>query len=692
MTGDLDVVFSPRRIALVGASDQPGKLGRLLWDNLTTFPGDVVPVTTSARSVAGVAAVASLRDVPGPVDLAVIAVPAPAVPKVVGDAAASGIPAVVVLTGGFAEVGTQGQRLQEQLVAAAGAGGVRVIGPNSLGVQNCDLPLNASMAAGVPPGGGGISLVTQSGAYGMAMHTLGMEEQARFAKVCAVGNQVDVTSAELLEHLADDPATTVACFFLESLPDGRAFYEAARRATPRMPVVVARTGRSSAGARAARSHTAALAGNAAVEQGALAQAGVLQTRSGLEMMDVARALARQPAPRGRRVGIVTNSGGTGVELADLLADEGMQVPALSATLQAKLARLLPAHGSPANPVDVTPAWPRFAMMYPKAVDLLARSGEVDVVVPVLLQRAAADETVAIGIRDTVAGLHDDGHAVPVHVCWVAPRAARGNADLLQDAGVSCFEWPERTARAVAHAVRHGERAHAAHPTGAAPKPATLAETLRAAASGPLPTDRGRCLLEAAGIDAVTSHACSSPEEAVQAASQLGFPVVVKLSHPSVLHRSDVGGVRTALRDDNQVLAATRELLASWPDGQVLVQPQLSGVELVVGGLRDPQFGPAVMVGVGGILVEAIRDVAFGLAPLTLDEARALWGGLRGRPVLEGARGGAAADLDALADVTARVGDLLVAEPRLAEVDLNPLIACGDRVTAVDWRLLVGHPA
>ncbi|WP_198949997.1 CoA-binding protein, partial [Kineosporia sp. A_224] len=442
----LDALFAPRRVALVGASDRAGTLGALLGRNLASFPGEVVAVRSGQ----------SLRDVEGPVDLAVVAVPAAAVPAVAADAAAAGVAAMVVLSGGFAETGPDGAALQAALVAAAAGGAdggrpVRVVGPNCFGVQNCDLPLNASIASGLPAGGGGISFVSQSGAYGMAIYDLAHDDHVRFAKICAPGNTSDVSVTELLDALADDPATRTLCFLLESLPDGRAFVERARAVTADKPVVVLKTGRSAAGARAAASHTAALASREAVWRGAFRQAGVVEVTSGQELLDVARALDGQPLPRGDRVAIVTNSGGTGVELADLLADEGLVVPELSPALQEQVRALLPPYASPANPVDVTPAWSLFATVYPALVDLLARSGEVDAVVPVLLQRSATDPDCVEGVRAAVERLRADGVDVPVYVCWVAPRSARPHADLLQAAGVPVLDWPARTARAVGRA-------------------------------------------------------------------------------------------------------------------------------------------------------------------------------------------------------------------------------------------------
>jgi acetyltransferase len=684
----LAAVFEPRRVALVGASDQPGKMGELFWRNLSSFPGDVIPVTASAATVDGRPAYPTLSDVDGEIDLAVVVVPAPAVPGVLRDAAAKGVRAAVVISGGFAETGPEGARLQDEMIAAAHDGGVRVVGPNCFGIQNCDLPLNASMAAGEPLGGGGITLATQSGAYGMAIYALGLDERTRFAKVYAAGNKADIADAEVLRYLRADPASRTLCFFLESLPDGRAFYEEARLTTPHKPVIVAKTGRSAAGARAALSHTGALAGRGAVGRAAFAQAGIIEARTGLEMMDVARALDAQPPPAGPRVAVITNSGGTGVELADLLAEEGLEVPELSAALQRELRACLPAFASARNPVDMTPVWTRFAELYPMLVERLARSGEVDAVVPVLLQRSALDEQVAIGVRDVVARLRADGVPVPVYVCWVAPRAARPNADLLAEAGVPCFDWPERTARALGHAARYGQARFEVRPSRPAPPRPPGLPFLE---PGLLDAGAGAALLGAFDIPTVESVICETADGAAAAAVGLGFPVVAKALHPELVHKSDRGGVRVGLADHGDVQAAASELLDLAPGGRVLVQRQASGIEVVVGGIRDPQFGPAVMVGLGGVLVEVLGDVAFALAPLRADEARRLVERLQGFAALTGARGREAVDLDALARVVCAVGDLLVAVPEVAELDLNPVLGRAAGCVAVDWRIVVALP-
>ncbi|MGH3882572.1 MAG: acetate--CoA ligase family protein, partial [Pseudonocardiaceae bacterium] len=510
--------------------------------------------------------------------------------------------------------------------------------------------------------------------------------------VYAVGNKADISDAELLRYLATDPASRTLCFFLESLPDGREFCDAAEAARAAgKPVIVARTGRSPAGIRAAQSHTAALAGHERIWRAAFEQAGVLVARSGLEMLDAARALDSQPPPAGSRVAIITNSGGTGVELADLLADEGLTVPELSPALQDELRPLLPQHASAANPIDITPVWPRFAELYPYLVDRLARSGEVDVVVPVLLQRAATDEAVAVGVRDAVARLRSAGVTVPVYVCWVAPRSARANAELLQESGVPCFEWPERTARAVAHAVRAGGR-HGRHS-----EPFSGFQGARSRHSEPfggrpqhLDPDLGARMLRGAGVGVVESVSCRDVTEAVDAAERLGYPVVCKVVHPDLVHRSDVGGVRLHLTGLDAVRSAAHTLFGLADGARVQVQPQLSGVEVAVGGLRDSQFGPVVMIGLGGILVEVMGDVAFGLAPLQTGDAHRLIASLRGYAVLTGARGREPVDLDALVGAVSAVGDLLVARSEIVELDLNPLLATSSGAVAVDWRITVAE--
>jgi acyl-CoA synthetase (NDP forming) len=686
----LAAVFAPRRVALVGASDRPGSVGRLLWDNLADFPGEVLPVCQAA-TVGGRPAYPDLRHVPGTVDLAIVVTPAATVPDIIRSAARK-VSAVVVLSAGFAETGPAGAKLQAEAVHAARAGGVRLIGPNCFGVQNADLPLNASIAAGPPRGGGGVSIVTQSGSYGMAVHALGQDEGLRVAKVFAAGNKADVTDAEVLGYLRQDPETRVICLLLESITDARGFFTEACRTTAVKPVIAVVGGRTGAGQRAAVSHTAALAADDAVRDAALRQAGVVRVRTGLQVLDAARALSGQPMPRGPRVAVVTNSGGTGVELADLLADEGLAVPELSPALQEELRALLPGYASAVNPVDMTPAWSLFTAVYPAAIELLARSGEVDVVVPVLLQRSASPE-VAAAVRDAVARLRADGNTVPVYVCWVAPRSADAHTSLLQEAGIPCFAWPQRTAQAVGAAVRCGilasESGDAPAPMRRRTPPRTFPRDALTAADGLLAAGAARSLLAAAGVPVIETVRCTSPAEAQTAADRLGYPAVAKVDHPELTHKSDAGGVRLGLTSADAVRAAAADLLALADGAAVLVQPQHQGIELLIGGVRDPEFGAMVAAGFGGVLVETQRDVQLAVAPVDTGQATAMLRALRGAAVFGGLRGSPPVDLGPVADLIAAVSELMADNPQIAELDLNPVLAGPDGCTAVDWRIRVG---
>jgi acetyltransferase len=685
----LGPLLAPSRVAVVAGR---GRVGQLLRDNLAGLLGQVESWPPPADDAAG----------PWPpgddvVDLAVIALPAAAVPSALARIPPGRVRTAVVLAGGFAETGPDGAALQDRLVAAARSVGVRIVGPNCLGVLDGGRGLNASLGPPLPAGprDGGVALVTQSGAYAMSAAGL-LREGLPVGAVVSVGNEADVSAAELLDRLGADPGTRVLCFLLEQLRHPREFLRHARRIAPGKPVVVLRTGRSADGGRAAGSHTAALATDARLTAAALQQAGVTSVRSGQELFDVAAVLALQPLPRGARAGVVTNSGGLAVELTDLLADAGVTVPELSPALQDRLRPLLPAFGSPRNPVDVTPAWQRFATAYPRATDLLARSGEVDLVVPVLLHRAATDDGVAAGLAEVVAGLRADGVPVPVYGCWLADRDRTATRPAYRDAGIPLLDWADRTARAVGHAV-HAGRVRERPPAVPVPAPRRPPVPRSGRPAGWLPPDEAAVLLAAAGVPLVAAEVCRTAQEAAASAARIGGPVAVKVVHPALVHKSDVGGVRVGV-PPAEVRGVAAELLRLADGARVMVQPVVrGGPELVVGGLRDPDLGPAVAVGLGGVLVELLDDVALGLAPLDRAQARELIGSLRARAVLDGARGGSPVDRESLAALVVAVGDLLTAAPWIAEVDLNPVVGGPSGVAVVDWRVRVaptrrGEPA
>ena len=675
----LDSLFNPSRVAVVGASDRPGKVGTVVWRNLSSFDGETIPVTRSSDMVGGVRAFPSLAEIDKHVDLVVAVVPSHATPEVASQAAAKGVGAMVVLAGGFAETGHEGAELQAELVEAAGR--VRIVGPNCFGIQNMARGLNASITPAGSHEPGGIALVTQSGAYGMAIHAMAPDEHLRFGKVYSSGNKADIGDHEAIRYLHADPDTHIICLLAESVTDGAELTASIRKATPTTPVIVAKTGRSEAGARAARSHTGSLGTDDAIFRAAMHQAGAITVRTGLEMLDVARLLAGQPLPGGNRAAIITNSGGTGVELVDLLATDGVDVPELSEGLQARIAERIPAFASARNPVDMTPIWPRFAELYPWLVDTLARSGEVDLVIPVLLQRAAMDEATVAGIRDAVARLRSDRIDVPVYCCWVAPRAERFKADVLQAAGIPCLEWPEPTARAIGHAVRYATNRHRIVPRPELPSPRRMELP-----GGPIPSAQAADVLAGFGIATVESRTCHDESEALSAAAALGGRVVMKTAEPAIEHRADVGGVHVGLSTRQEVAAAYRDL--SRLGSAVLVQPQLTGVEMVVGGLRDPAFGPVVMTGLGGTVVELLQDVTFALAPVTGEEAVRMIEQLRGFPLLCGYRGRPRASIEQLAGVITSSARLMATHADISEIDLNPVMVTESEAVAVDWKMYV----
>lgn len=678
-----EALFTPRRVALVGASDKPGKLGHLFMQNLLAadagFAGEVIAVHPSAAEILGRPAYARVQDIPGGVDLAVVVAPPDATPAVIEDCAIARVPVGILISGGFAEAGAAGIQLQEKVAALARAGGVRLIGPNCFGVINVGAGLNASLGLGMPAGGG-ISLFTQSGAYGMAAFSRSQDDGIGFAKVIAPGNKIDLDEVEILRFLGDDPDTRVVAMLLESIGDGRALVEVAQAVAAKKPVVILKTGRGTAAQRAAASHTAALAGDYSVTKAALLQVGVRVVTDGLSLLDTAAALDRQPVLKGRRIAVITNSGGTGVELADLLEEEGLLVPALSQDLQKQIQVLLPAYGSARNPVDVTTDWPRFPEMYGGSLRLLLRSDEIDAVVLVLLQRSALMPELTDRVLAEIEAARLEGCAKPVHVCWVAPKDAEGNRRKLIAAGIPCHPWALRTARALAACRSMDWR----------PMPdriGVFASVKPAAATGWLPTDEVFQLLSQAGLPVSPWHLAPTADAAMAAAEKFGFPVVAKAQRGGLVHKTDVGAVRLGLSGASSVAEAFRDFAARLGAGPALVQPQAKfDLELFIGGLRDAQFGPVVMFGLGGVLVEILRDVTMRLAPFTAADALSMIDEVRGHKLLDGYRGKEKIDRAALSKLLERVSHWFAGAEWIGEFDLNPLVASGSGFLILDGRI------
>ena len=676
-------VFSPQSIALVGATAKPGKLGYVLLRNLLhDFSGAVYPIHPSERRLLGHLAYPHVQDVPDRVDLVVIATPASTTLTIMNDCARASVRAVILMSAGFAEIGDEGRALQEQIVATARENAIRLIGPNCFGVINVHAGLNASLGMGLPKRGG-VSLFTQSGAYGMAAFSRSTEEGIGFAKVIAPGNMADLDEIDVLQYFASDPETRVIALVLESIRDGVALIEAMRTVTPCKPIIVLKTGRGSAAKRAVASHTAALAGDYAVAANALRQAGVRLVDDGLTLLDVAAALDRQPPLERGRVGIITNSGGTGVELADLIEAEGLLVPRLSEALQRKIKQHLPEYGSAQNPIDITPDWSRFAEMYGETVKILLASDEVDAVMPVLLQRAALMPEVSKQIIAEVRAARQAGCTKPVHVCWVAPAEADTNRQRLVDAGIPCHPWAARAARVLG--LCRSIQMHI---------PPPIAESLPAPegadAQGWLSPDIVFNQLQATGMPVAPWCVAQTPSEATKAAKSLGFPICLKAVRPGLVHKAQAGGVQLGLTDPRAVSETAQTFIERFGSGPVVIQRQVQpGLEFMLGAMRDPQFGPVVLFGLGGIWVEVLNDVAIRLAPFDETEAASMLHELRGaRPLFESDWSQRVVDSEALIRLIATVSVWVARAPWLAELDINPIIANDGGFVVVDARLRV----
>ncbi len=700
-----EAAFNPHSIALIGASAKSGKLGYILMRNLLEgYPGKLYPINPGETEIMGQQAYPRLQDVHGQVDLVVIALPPEFCVEAMRDCAKVGAKAALVLSGGFAEVGPDGQARQEALLEAARAGGVRLIGPNCFGLYNCNLGLNASMGFGLPPKGGNISLVTQSGAYGMAIFGLAQQRRLRFAKILSHGNKADLADHEILNYFEHDDETRVLCLFLESVSDGRAFYEALACTAQRKPVVITKTGRSSAGRRAAASHTAALTGDVTAFVTAVRQAGAILAESGLEMIDIAEGLSRQPLPPGGRVAIITNSGGTGVELADMCERFGLSVPELPEDAQDRISPLIPTYASPRNPVDVTPAWARFPAMYLGSIEALYDCNEVDIIIPILLQRSALMRENVEAVRDAVLRCQRErGIAKPTYVCWVVGKEGDENQAILQEADIPVYEWPERTARTAAAIVAYAEdhRARAAHqgmpdpsPPGAREQAATILARAHAQNRNLLLENEVKALLAVYGVRIPGEMMCTSPADALAAGQALGKPCVLKIVSPDISHKSDIGGVRVGVLPA-EVGTVFEEMLAAirtkQPTAKILgvsVQELVHGQEVIIGGLRDKEFGPMLMFGLGGVFVEILHDTSYRLVPAATDELHAMIREVRGYPLLAGARGHASVDLDALLRTLLAVSWLLTDFPEIIELDLNPVFAGPEGAIVADGRAVL----
>ena len=681
---DLRPLFAPRGVAVLGASRSPAKLGHRLVQNLIApgFPGDVFPVNPSGEAILGRDSVARVEDLPRGLDLALVSLPAKAVLPAVRALGARGCRVCVVLASGFGETGETGRAAQAELGTIALATGMRIVGPNCMGVVNVPGRLNASYFWDVPRQPGGITFVSQSGAYGGLFFREARERSLGVAKFLSIGNQSDLGFTECLAWLADDPETRVVGLFVEGIRDGRAFVAAARQLARAKPVVALKVGRAEAGRRAAGSHTGSLAGAWETYRAAFAAASVVAVEETEELFDAIATLEVHGArpPRDPAIAILTISGGPSVVAADAAEAAGLRVPSLPEERRLALRAHLPEFGADGNPVDMTPQMEPAG--FEPSVRLVLEAPEISGAIAIDIGLDRPEYADALAAAQAATGK-------PVVACTVdTPDMDRR----LRAAGIPLVPGPERAVRAYRALVRHAEL-HRRTETAPASRPSrTLSADLLgrlASVRGPLGQDDARVLLTAYGVPFPRERVVAKAEEALSAAREIGYPLVVKTARPDVLHRTEVGGVVLGVADGDALTRAVRALEARLGPGPLLVQEEVPrGLELLVGGRRDPSFGPTVLVGLGGVLAELLREVSIGLAPLAADTARAMLAEGRRAALLRGFRGAPAVDEGVLADVLVAIGDLLADHPAIVELDLNPLIASGGRVVAVDALVLV----
>ena len=694
--------FRPEKVAVVGASRTPTTIGGMLFSNLLTggFSGVVYPVNPSARYVQGVAAYPSLADCPEVPDVVFIALPAHLVNDVVDEAGELGIGAVCIVSAGFAEIGGEGVALQEDLVARARGHGLRVVGPNCMGLLNgnAEVRLNGTFSP-IFPVPGRVSMSSQSGALGLAVlehaHTLGLG----IATFVSVGNKADISGNDLLLYWDQDPDTDVILMYLESFGNPRKFSRIARRISRRKPIVAVKSGRTKAGVRAASSHTAAIASGDRAVDALFRQAGVIRTDTLEEMFDVATLLAKQPLPLGNNVAVLTNAGGPGILAADALEANQLDVPTLSDRTVDKLREFLPVEAGISNPVDmIASAGPA---SYARALEILGNAPEVDslfvIFIPVRSVDTAELVAAVVGARDLIP---TDKPLVAVIM-----SSEEGPSRELADAGIPTFAFPEAAARALGRV--HSYSWWRRQPLGQVVEPegidrpaarriveGALATSTRDDGAVWLTTQDATALLEAYGVPLATAVLVDSAEAAADVQRELSLPVAVKAAAP--IHKADVGGVELGMDTPAAAAAAVERIEQSLRDhdlsehlGSYLVQEMVGdGIEMVVGVTHDPSFGPLVLAGAGGTLVELLRDVSLRITPLTDVDVEEMLARLRMAPLLGGYRGSPPADVSALKDLLYRINAMVEDLPEIAELDLNPVFVReeGRGAKAADVRL------
>ncbi len=704
----LDPMFVPESVAVIGATSRPGTVGRSILENLLhgKFQGKVYAVNANHPEVLGLKTYASIRDIPGTVDLAIVATPAATVPQLIGECVDAGAKSAIVISAGFRERGAEGaaleRQIQEQLRRSSSS--MRLIGPNCLGIMNPTTGLNATFVKEAPKAGN-VAFLSQSGALLVAILDWSAREQVGFSAIVSTGSMLDVDWGDLIYYFGDDPHTKSILIYMESVGDARSFLSAAREVALSKPIIVIKAGRSEAASRAAASHTGALTGSDLVLDAAFRRSGVLRVHNIADLFYMAEALSRQPRPKGPRLTILTNAGGPGVLATDSLVANGGELAELSPESLRRLDEFLPPNWSHNNPIDVLADTDseRFA----RALEIASQDPNSDGLLVILVPQAMADPSqVAERMKAYSKG------PKPVLACWMGGNSVAAGEAILNSAGIPTFSYPDTAARAFTYMWRYTYNLRGLYETPALADQTEVEGAARNQVEQIIQNARksGRVLLNELeskqllslyGIPAVETRAAGSEDEAAAIAAEIGFPVVLKVFSETITHKTDVGGVKLNLRDEAAVRAAYRAIQSSVSEkvgaGQfsgVTVQPmvKLDGYELILGSSVDPQFGPVILFGSGGQLVEVFGDHALALPPLNTTLAQRMMEQTRVYKALQGVRGRKPVDMAALESLLVRFSQLVLEQRWIAEIDINPLLASPERLLALDARIVLHGPA
>ena len=699
----LEMMLAPRSVAVIGATETEGSVGRTLMENLIAgnFGGTLIPVNPRRRRVFGITAFPRISAAQHAVDLAVVATPAPTVPALIGECVEAGVKGAIIISAGFEECGQAGRELEKQVLKELRGSKMRIIGPNCLGVMRPRIALNATFAADMALPGS-VGFISQSVGLCTAILDWGLREKVGFSAFVSVGSMLDVNWGDLIYYLGDDPSTKSIVIYMESIGNARSFLSAAREVALTKPIIVIKVGRSEAASKAAASHTGSLTGNDEVLDAAFRRVGVLRVNTIPELFNMAEVLAKQPRPRTPRLVIVTNAGGPAALATDMLVTGGGQIAQLSRESFDAFNKLLPAHGSRNNPVDLL--GDAGAERYAKALEIVSKDPNNDGVLVILTPQAMTEPTATAEQLKRFAKFNGK----PILASWMGGDQVRVGEEILNNAGIPTFPYPDTAMRAFAYMWRYADNLRSLYETPAVgadsdnqfAKRSQVAKIIRTARRGKrtlLTEVQSKEILAAYGISVVETHIAFSEEEAVKLAESIGSSVVLKVYSATITHKTDVGGVKLNLRGAGAVRRAYRQIqlaVTKHNRGEdflgVTVEPMIAfdGCELILGSRLDPQFGPVLLFGAGGPLVEVFKDRALALPPLNATLARRVIEQTRIFAALKGVRGRGPADLAALDQLLVRFSQLVAEQRWIKEIDINPLVASASGLIALDARMVL----